>query len=95
MANAGAMKRAFDLLERARLAPTRTTRNRASEPFLNRASQVRVLPGAQTRVQVLAAMVTEVGGGVVEPKRCSVAELLAAWLEHIEHVGRSRSTLVG
>lgn len=36
----------------------------------------------------LAGMVTEVDGGVVEPRKCSVAELLAAWLEHIEHVGR-------
>ena len=37
----------------------------------------------------LAVLVTEVDGGVVEPKKCSVAELLAAWLEHIENVGRS------
>jgi hypothetical protein len=40
-------------------------------------------------------MVTEVDGGVVQPKKITVAELLQAWLEHIEHVGRSRSTLVG
>jgi hypothetical protein len=25
----------------------------------------------------------------VEPRKCSVAELLEAWLEHIENVGRS------
>ena len=43
----------------------------------------------------LAAMVTEVDGGVVQPKKITVAELLEAWLEHIEHLGRSRSTLVG
>ena len=43
----------------------------------------------------LAVLVTEVDGGVVEPKKCSVAELLDAWLEHIENVGRSPSTLHG
>jgi integrase len=43
----------------------------------------------------LAVLVTEVDGGVVEPKKCSVAELLEAWLEHIENVGRSPSTLHG
>ena len=31
----------------------------------------------------------------MEPKKCSVAELLDAWLEHIENVGRSPSTLYG
>ena len=43
----------------------------------------------------LAALVTDVDGGVVEPKKCTVADLLDAWLEHIEHVGRSPSTLYG
>lgn len=43
----------------------------------------------------LAVLATEVDGGVVQPKRMTVADLLQAWLEHIEHVGRSRSTLVG
>ncbi len=43
----------------------------------------------------LAVLVTEVDGGVVEPKKCTVAELLDAWLEHIENVGRSPSTLHG
>jgi len=43
----------------------------------------------------LAVLVTEVDGGVVEPKKCTVAELLDAWLDHIEHVGRSPSTLYG
>lgn len=43
----------------------------------------------------LAVLVTEVDGGVVEPKKCTVAELLDAWLEHIENVGRSPSTLYG
>ena len=43
----------------------------------------------------LAALVTEVNSGVVQPKKCTVAELLDAWLEHIEHLGRSPSTLYG
>jgi integrase len=43
----------------------------------------------------LAVLVTEVDGGVVEPKKCTVAELLDAWLDHIEHIGRSPSTLYG
>ncbi len=52
--------------------------------------------GAKRQAQsALAAMVTEVDGGVVQPKRITVVELLQAWLEHIEHIGRSRSTLVG
>ena len=29
----------------------------------------------------LAVLVTEVDGGVVEPKKCTVAELLDAWLD--------------
>ena len=47
------------------------------------------------RSSALAVLVTEVDGGVVEPKKCTVAELLDAWLEHIENVGRSPSTLYG
>jgi integrase len=40
-------------------------------------------------------LVTEVDGGVVEPKKCTVAELRDAWLDHIEQLGRSPSTLYG
>lgn len=48
-----------------------------------------------TKRQASSALVTEVDGGIVEPKKCSVAELLDAWLDHIENVGRSPSTLHG
>lgn len=48
-----------------------------------------------TKRQASSVLVTEVDGGVVEPKKCTVAELLDAWLDHIEHIGRSPSTLYG
>jgi hypothetical protein len=41
-----------DLRKRVRLAPTRIAAERRSEPFLKRASQVRVLPGALQQVRV-------------------------------------------
>ena len=43
----------------------------------------------------LAVLVTEVDGFVVEPKKCSVRRTARRWLEHIENVGRSPSTLHG
>jgi integrase len=43
----------------------------------------------------LALLVTDVNAGVVAPAAKSVAELLDAWLDHIEHLGRSPSTLYG
>jgi len=43
----------------------------------------------------LAVLVTEVNGGVVRPRSVTVAGLLDVWLEHIEHLGRSPSTLHG
>lgn len=58
--------------------------------------RTRTFRGSKRQAQsALAVLVTEVDGGVVEPKKCSVAELLEAWLEHIENVGRSPSTLYG
>ncbi len=52
--------------------------------------------GTKRAVQnALAVLVTEVNGGVVRPKIVTVAGLLDAWLEHIEHLGRSPSTLHG
>src|SRR5205085_2546971 len=41
----------------------------------------------------LALLVTEVNAGVVAPAAKSVAVLLDAWIDHIEHLGRSPSTL--
>lgn len=41
----------------------------------------------------LAILVTHVNAGVVKTKNCTVAELIDAWLAHIENVGRSPSTL--
>jgi integrase len=41
----------------------------------------------------LAALVSQVNGGVIQTRKCSVEELIDAWLEHIENVGRSPSTL--
>ncbi len=58
--------------------------------------RTKVFRGTKRQAQsALAVLVTEVDGGVVEPKKCTVAELLDAWLDHIEHVGRSPSTLYG
>ncbi len=58
--------------------------------------RTRTFRGTKRQAQsALAVLVTEVDGGVVEPKKCTVAELLDAWLDHIEHVGRSPSTLYG
>ncbi len=58
--------------------------------------RTRTFRGTKRQAQsALAALVTEVDGGVVQPKKITVAELLQVWLEHIEHLGRSRSTLVG
>lgn len=41
----------------------------------------------------LAALVSQVNASVVKTKSCTVAELIDAWLAHIENVGRSPSTL--
>ena len=58
--------------------------------------RTRAFRGTKRQAQsALAVLVTEVDGGVVQPKKMTVGELLQAWLEHIEHLGRSRSTLVG
>lgn len=43
----------------------------------------------------LAALVVEVDKGTVVPAAKTVGALLAAWLEHIEHLGRSPTTLDG
>ena len=45
--------------------------------------------------RALAALVTEVDKGTVAPAAKTVSALLAAWLEHIEHLGRSPTTLYG
>lgn len=58
--------------------------------------RTRTFRGTKRQAQsALSVLVTEVDGGVVQPKKMTVGELLQAWLEHIEHLGRSRSTLVG
>jgi hypothetical protein len=41
----------------------------------------------------LALLVSHVNGGVLQTRNCSVAELIDAWLAHIDNVGRSPSTL--
>lgn len=41
----------------------------------------------------LAALVSQVNAGAIKTKNCTVAELIDAWLAHIENVGRSPSTL--
>ena len=43
----------------------------------------------------LARLVAEVDAGVVTPATKTVARLLEEWLDHIEHLGRSPSTLFG
>jgi len=45
--------------------------------------------------RALAALVVEVDKGTVAPAAKTVEALLAAWLEHIEHLGRSPTTLYG
>ncbi len=45
--------------------------------------------------KALNALVAEVDRGAVAPAAKSVGELLDAWLEHIEHLGRSPTTLYG
>lgn len=58
--------------------------------------RTRTFRGTKRQAQsALAVLITEVDGGVAQPKKMTVDELLQAWLEHIEHLGRSRSTLVG
>lgn len=49
--------------------------------------------GKRVAQKALAVLVTEVDGGVVAPTRKSVGALLEEWLAHIEHLGRSPSTL--
>ena len=41
----------------------------------------------------LAVLVAEVDAGVVAPKAATVSDLFEAWLSHIEHLGRSPTTL--
>ncbi|HWC12531.1 MAG TPA: hypothetical protein VG455_15080, partial [Acidimicrobiales bacterium] len=41
----------------------------------------------------LAALVAEVNAGTVSPANMTVDALLDAWLAHIEHIGRSPTTL--
>ncbi len=41
----------------------------------------------------LASLVSQVNGGVIQTRTCTVTELIDAWLAHIENVGRSPSTL--
>lgn len=58
---------------------------------LYRAKYVR--GGKRTAQSQLAILVAEVNGGVVAPSAKTVASLLDEWLAHIEHLGRSPSTL--
>ena len=51
--------------------------------------------GKREAQRQLAALVTEVDSGVVAPAAKTVATLLEEWLDHIEHLGRSPSTLFG
>lgn len=51
--------------------------------------------GKRLAQKQLAAMVTEVDSGVVTPSTKLVSELMEEWLAHIEHLGRSPSTLYG
>src|SRR4051812_8336617 len=51
--------------------------------------------GKRAAQKQLAVLVTEVDGGVVTPAAKTVAALLEEWLAHIEHLGRSPSTLYG
>jgi integrase len=45
--------------------------------------------------KALTALVAEVDRGTVAPAAKTVGALLTAWLEHIEHLGRSPTTLYG
>ena len=51
--------------------------------------------GKRDAQTALAALVAEVDAGVVAPSSKTVAGLLDEWLSHIEHLGRSPSTLYG
>ena len=51
--------------------------------------------GKREAQRQLAALVTEVDTGVVAPAAKTVATLLEEWLDHIEHLGRSPTTLYG
>ncbi|HWH33848.1 MAG TPA: site-specific integrase [Acidimicrobiales bacterium] len=58
--------------------------------------RTRAFQGTKRQAQsALAALVTEVDAGVVAPSAKTVATLLEEWLAHIEHLGRSPSTLYG
>lgn len=58
--------------------------------------RTRTVEGTKREAQTaLAAMVAEVETGIVKPKAMTVADLLEAWLTHIEHLGRSPTTLYG
>ena len=49
--------------------------------------------GKRAAQRQLALLLAEVDGGVVAPAAKSVGVLLDEWLAHIEHLGRSPSTL--
>lgn len=58
--------------------------------------RTRAFQGTKRQAQsALAAMVAEVEAGIVKPKAMTVADMLEAWLKHIEHLGRSPTTLYG
>jgi integrase len=58
--------------------------------------RTQVLRGTKREAQnALATLVTQVNAGVVKTRNCTVSELFDAWLQHIENVGRSPSTLYG
>src|SRR3954453_18226836 len=49
--------------------------------------------GKRAASKELSKFVAEVDGGVVAPARKTIGALLDEWLAHIEHLGRSPSTL--
>ncbi len=51
--------------------------------------------GKRVAQKQLAHLITEVDAGVVAPSAKRVGDLLGEWLTHIEHLGRSPSTLYG
>lgn len=58
--------------------------------------RTRAFKGPKCQAQsALAALVAEVESGTVSPKAMTVNDLLEAWLSHIEHLGRSPTTLYG
>lgn len=58
--------------------------------------RTRAFKGPKRQAQsALAALVAEVESGAVSPKAMTVGDLLEAWLSHIEHLGRSPTTLYG